>query len=209
MKHHLLTLCALVSYNLCLAQEHTILTYINTGFSTENSIYSAYGNKTTIFSASPGIGFAFTPAIAAGLQGSYDQYKTAAGLATENDFIIHDWTAGIFARYTWYSKSFVFVYAQADISYAGGNAAEKGLGMQGSYSGMQASLYPVVGARLKSIAFTFSFGGVCYYNHNWGDNTAGIKNYNSTQLTLGRQFQVGILKPFPLKQKSKVSTAQQ
>lgn len=199
MKNIFLTLCALSIYSHVLAQGHSILSYINAGISSENSIYSAYGNKTTIFSAQPGIGYTFTPAIAAGLQGSYNQYNTSAGLSTEDNITIHDWTAGAFLRYTWHTRSFIFAYAQANVAYAGGNAVEKGLGTQGTYNGMQADIYPAIGASLKNIAFTFSVGGLGYYYHHWGSNTAGISDYNTVRLTLGRQFQFGLLKYFPLK----------
>lgn len=199
MRNIFLTLCTLSIYSHALAQEHSILSYINAGISTQNSIYSAYGNKTTVYSANPGIGYTFTPAFAAGFQGSYDQYNTAAGLSTEENITIHDWTAGIFLRYTWHSRSFLFAYAQADLAYAGGNAIEKDLGTQGAYNGMQAAIYPAIGASLKNIAFTFSVGGLGYYYYHWGSNTAGIKDYNTARLTLGREFHFGLLKYFPLK----------
>lgn len=205
MKYVCLTLCALIICNNTFAGDRVMFAYFNAGVSTENSIYSAYGNKTTILSASPGIGYEFTPAIAAGLQGSYDQYKTATGLSADKNMTMHNWTAGAFLRYTRHTRTFIFPYAQLDLNYAGGTAMQKELGMQGYYSGMQVNIYPAIAVTLNSFAFTFSIGGISYYNHQWIENTAGFNNYNTTLLTFGRQLQLGIIKTFTVAKKKETS----
>ncbi|HXS36439.1 MAG TPA: hypothetical protein VN721_07040 [Flavipsychrobacter sp.] len=195
MKKLLLSVVAIVCITAASAQTHTLLIYANTYISSENSDYSSYQRKTIAWGPNLGVGYQLDHNMTIGIQGIYDFMKTPVGAAANNNFTISEWTLGAFYRYTIYTKTMLFFYAQVDAGYANGSASEEDLGAQATYTGFRGMVYPAIGAFVSpSIAVTFNVGGGSYRTYNWTANYAGIENSNRSVLTFGRQFNLGVSK---------------
>jgi len=188
------TVFCIVIFSVAYGQGDKLLFYANIFITTQNTSYSEYHQKTTIWGGNPGIGYSFNKNFTAGLQANYDRVKTPVGASTNSNVAISETEAGAFCRYTKYTNGYIFIYAQTDIGYIWGNAIEEGLGNQGVYNGFQGIVYPGIGFEVSNfLNIQINFGGIRYRSINWGNNSLSLQNDNSFLFNFGRQFSLGII----------------
>jgi len=192
MKKLILALLAAGTVASATAQEpHSVLLYGDASFSTtRNSDLS----KTTVWDATPGVGYQFNHNWTLGLKISWGQNATkdSTGLKTT----VNNYIVGPFARYSHYilkSETF-FWYAQADFDYQGGYTTSGGNAATDKNNGVYIGVYPAIGVNVgRGVALNFSIGGISYSTLKVTSNTYST---NTFDLSFGHVGVVGLSKNF-------------
>jgi hypothetical protein len=194
MKKLILALLAAGTIATANAQEpHSILLY---GDVSLNSVRHSTLTKTTMWNASPGVGYQFNHNWTLGLNISWGQNAvkdSSNHKTTDNNYMV-----GPFARYSHYigkSETF-FYYSQLDFSYLGGYTTSGGSPATLKHNGVFIDLYPALGINVgRGIALNFSIGGISYTTDKYDGATYSTNTFN---FMFGQQINFGISKNFQL-----------
>ena len=193
MKKFILAILAVGSFATAQAQEGTILLYGNVSYAANKQTDAVKNNN---WAVNPGVGYAFTDNITAGLQGSFMR-QSLGNVGTSNKTLITDWTAGAFFRYTKNFNPTFYYFGQFDASFAGGTNELQNTPPSANYNGVVLHAYPALGINIgHMLSLNFAFGGIQYSNVSWTNNAEGIKSENKLAITFGQQVQIGISKSF-------------
>ncbi len=150
--------------------------------------------KTTMWDASPGVGYQFNHNWTLGLSISWGQYATKDSAGTKNTDNMY--RVGPFARYSHYirkSETF-FWYGQFDFDYAGGYHTNEGNPATAKHNGIYTGIYPALGINVgRGFCMNFSIGGLNYSTDKLQDATYSTNTFN---FTFGHMVNFGISKNF-------------
>jgi hypothetical protein len=150
--------------------------------------------KTTIWNATPGVGYQFNHNWTVGVNVSWGQnaVKDSAGSKTTDNM----YRAGAFARYSQYiRKSEIFFwYGQYEFAYTGGYTTNEGNPATMKRSGIYTRIFPALGINVgRGLALNFSVGGLDYGTDKVDGATYST---NTLNLTFGNQMNFGLSKNF-------------
>ena len=166
--------------------------------------------KTTMWDASPGVGYQFNHNWTLGLGISWGQNAIKAGTsgyvplgpngatpATQGEkFTENMYKVGPFARYSHYirkSETF-FWYGQFDFDYAGGYHTNEGNPATAKHNGIYTGIYPALGINVgRGFCMNFSIGGLNYSTDKLQDATYSTNTFN---FTFGHMVNFGVSKNF-------------
>jgi hypothetical protein len=194
MKKLILALLTVGTVATANAQEpRSILLYGNVGL---HQVRAANLDKTTTWTAAPGVGYQFNHnwAVGGAISWGQDALKSSNGDKTTDNM----YTAGAFARYSQYIRrsEIFFWFAQYEFAYAGGYTTQGGNPATNKHSGIMTRLYPAIGVNVgRGIAMNFSVGGLGYATDKGASATY---SRNTLDFNFGRfdQFNFGLSKNF-------------
>jgi hypothetical protein len=191
MKKLILALIAAGSIATANAQSQSILLYGDLGLQT---IRNSDLSKTTVWNASPGIGYQFNHNWTLGLSISWGQsaVKDSTGIKTTQNF----YSVGPFARYTHFigrSETFYW-YSQADFDYQGGYTTSEGNPATDKNTGIYVGIYPALGINVgHGLCLNFNIGGINYATNKYAGAAYSTNTFN---FSFGNQANIGISKNF-------------
>lgn len=197
MKKLILALLAAGTIATANAQEpHSILLYGDLGLSTTSTpaTVGTGTTKSTLWHASPGVGYQFNHNWTLGLRIMWmqDANKDAAGSKTT----VNNYYVGPFARYSRYigkSETF-FWFGQVDFDYLGGYTTHEGDPATAKHNGVALNLTPALGVNVgRGLCLNFNIGGLGYQTDKYDGATYST---NTFALSFGQQYSVGISKNF-------------